>query len=333
MKQNKLHICMMIDTWFPFVGGGQVHVKNIINQLRRHPNIQASLFHSPHHNILLRTLWNIWVVPEVIIKHQQKRFDLIHAHAFSAGLPGKIISLLLNIPIIYTVHGSHLMDKKEISLKSWGERILLTKIKYTYQVSVTQSFTKYPNVNKNISIIRNGVNIKEFNSAKVKKNKHFTLLYVGRSHPTKGIPILKRAFMQIKKNFPDVKLRLITGGKITGKKLVKEYKKAHVFVLPSLVEGQPLVILEAWAAKLPVIATKTSGVKEIAKHNHDAILVKPGNQAQLQNAIIKIIEMKPLERKELAENGYKKVKDQFAWEMIADKLVGVYHKAVTDFNV
>lgn len=332
MKQRKLNVCMMIDAWFPFIGGGQVHVENIIKNLKQQSFTQVSLFHSPHHNILIRTLWNIWVIPQVIIRHQQKQFDLIHAHAFSAGLPGKIISILLNIPIIYTVHGSHLMDKQESSLKAWGERLLLTKIKYTYQVSVTKSFTKYSNVNKKISIIGNGVNIKEFNSVNVKKNKYFTLLYVGRDHSTKGVPILKSAFKQVKTKFSDIKLKLITNGKIKGKKLIKEYKKAHAFVLPSLVEGQPLVMLEAWAAKLPVIATKTAGVKEIATNNHDAILINPGNQNQLENAIIRIVNMSKPSRSKLGENGYKKVAQTFTWKKVTAQLLGVYQKATAKRN-
>lgn len=316
---------MMIDAWFPFVGGGQMHVKSLIKHLKAH-RAHVSLFHSPHHHIVARLLWNLWVIPQIIIAHQKQHFDIIHAHAFSAGIPGKIISSILKIPIVYTVHGSHLMDTRAKGLKAWGERFLLTKIRYNHQISVTRSFTKYSNVNKNISVIRNGVDIKAFNNVKVKKNKNFTLLYVGRDHPTKGIHYLRQAFKKVKKKHSEIKLTLITSGKKTGRSLVREYKKAHLFILPSLAEGQPLVLLEAWAAKLPVIATKTTGVLEVAKNNQDTILVAPGDVSQLATAINKVLNMSFSQRGQLVKNGFRKAKRDFGWSHIANQTFIVYQK-------
>jgi glycosyltransferase involved in cell wall biosynthesis len=327
-RKKSLHLCLLIDTWFPFVGGGQIHVKNLIKQLQSHHSVKVSLFHSPHHHIIIRALWNLWVIPQVMLAHQNQSFDLIHAHAFSAGIPAKILASFLNIPVIYTVHGSHLMDANKKGLKARLEKFLLTQIHYNQQISVTKSFLKYPNVNQNIAVINNGVNIREFDKVKVAKHKDFTFLYLGRDHPTKGLPILRRAFAQVKKQYPQVKLRLITGG-LSGQKLIKAYKQAHAFVLPSLVEGQPISLLEAWAAQLPVIATKTSGVKEVAQNGHDAILIKPGSISQLAQALVKVFEMKPNQRQKLALTGYQKVKQQFTWSKIAAQTAQVYHRVLS----
>ncbi len=328
-KSSKLNVCMLIDTWFPFIGGGQIHVQNLIYYLEKKYQVKISLFHAPNHHIIIRGLWCFWVIPQVLLVSSHQHFHLIHAHAFAAGLPGKILSLLLNIPIIYTVHGSHLMDSGQKNIKSWMEAYLLTKISYNAQVSVTKSFLKYPNVNKKISVIRNGVDLSKFNSVKVKKNTKFTLLYIGRDHPTKGISILKQAFDEVKLVHPQIKLKLITGG-ITGKKLIREYKQAHVFVLPSLVEGQPIVLLEAWAAKLPVIATKTPGVAEIVTHNYDAILIRPGDATQLSHAISQIYQMNPIQRRNLGQNGYQKVKQFFTWQKVAAATFKIYQQILQE---
>jgi len=328
MPEIKLHVCMLIDTWFPFVGGGQIHVKNLTKALnKRFPDIKIKLFHSPNHNIIIRSVWNLWVIFQVILSHRKEPFNIIHAHAFSAGLPGKILSTLVNIPVVFTVHGSHLMDQNQSTLKSFLENFLLTKISYTHQITVNKSFTKYPNVN-NISVISNGVDIEAFNKIKAKKNKNITLLYVGRNHPTKGIKILKSAFTNIIQNYPNLQLQLITDGKTQGDVLIRAYKKAHIFVLPSLVEGQPLVLFEAWAAKLPVVVTATAGVKEVVTADKDVILAEPGSVSSLTKALNKAISMSADNLHQLAKNGYKKAAEQYTWDNVATSTYKVYLKAL-----
>lgn len=317
---------MLIDAWDPFIGGAQVHVKALLRHFPHH--IKVHLFHAPHPNIFIRTLWCFWVIPYVLLATRLPRaqsrgqFDLIHAHAFAAGLPAKILSLILKIPVVYTVHGSHLMDMRASGPKAKLERWLLTGIKYTHQISVTRSFTHHPNVNKNISVVNNGVDIKAFDEMKVKKNNKFTLLYIGRDHPTKGLDILRTAFAAVLKQYPHLKLQIITG--LTRNRLIQAYKQAHAFVLPSLVEGQPLALLEAWAAKLPVIATKTAGVTEIAT-SHTAILVDPGSVNQLHQAIIRLLRLSPRQRTTLALAGHRRAR-QFTWTKTAAQTVSVYEQ-------
>ena len=297
-----------------------MQVKALLKYLPHH--IKVHLFHAPHPHIFMRTLWCLWVIPQVLLANRHTPFALIHAHAYAAGVPGKILSALLNIPIVYTVHGSHLMDSHATGLTSVLERWLLTSIRYTHQISVTKSFLQYPNVNKNISFINNGVDISVFNKVKIKKNKKITLLYVGRDHPTKGLDVLRAAFTLAKKHYPDIKLQIVT--KLTGQKLIRSYKQAHAFVLPSLVEGQPLVLLEAWAAKLPVIATRTAGVIEIATAK-EAILIPPGDIKSLHQAILKLLRLSPRQRLNLATNGYSKARG-FTWEKTARHTAAIYEQ-------
>ena len=214
------------------------------------------------------------------------------------------------------------MDSHATGLTSVLERWLLTSIRYTHQISVTKSFLQYPNVNKNISFINNGVDISVFNKVKIKKNKKITLLYVGRDHPTKGLDVLRAAFTLAKNHYPHIKLQIVT--KLTGQKLIRSYKQAHAFVLPSLVEGQPLVLLEAWAAKLPVIATRTAGVIEIATAK-EAILIPPGDIKSLHQAILKLLRLSPRQRLNLATNGYSKARG-FTWEKTARHTAAIYEQ-------
>ena len=83
---------MLIDAWDPFIGGAQIHVKALLKYFPHH--IKVHLFHAPHPNIIIRALWCLWVIPQVWF--YQPKFDLIHAHAFVAGIPAKILSLLFS---------------------------------------------------------------------------------------------------------------------------------------------------------------------------------------------------------------------------------------------
>ena len=323
----KIRVAMLIDAWFPFVGGGQIHVQNLIKTLEKNHPVTVYLFHAPHHNIIIRALWCFWVIPQVLIVNLfNGPFAIIHAHAFVPGIPAKIISHILRIPVIYTVHGSHQMDLKSVSLKAVVERWLLTRIKYTSQISVTKSFANYPNTNKVINI-SNGVDIRAFDQIKVSKHKNFTFLYVGRDHPIKGLSILRRAFAIVKKIHPKIELITITG-KITGKALITAYKHAHAFVLPSLAEGQPLVLLEAWAAKLPIIATKTMGVVEIARHKKNALLINPGDSNQLARAMINLYNMSPSLRGALGKAGHRLINSRYTWNHVATKTCTLYRQVL-----
>ncbi|HEX2958559.1 MAG TPA: glycosyltransferase, partial [Chitinispirillaceae bacterium] len=98
--------------------------------------------------------------------------------------------------------------------------------------------------------------------------------------------------------------------------LIKLYHDANLFIFPSLeltdsVEGFGIVLLEAMAFRIPVIASKTGGITEVV-NNDSAILIPPGDPSELRKAII-LLYKKPVLRKQLTENAYERVKNLFSW--------------------
>ena len=67
-------------------------------------------------------------------------------------------------------------------------------------------------------------------------------------------------------------------------------RRADVFVFPSLVEPQGLALLEAYAAGVPVVASRTGGIPEMLEHGVDGLLVDPGDSPGLAAAVERLIE-------------------------------------------
>lgn len=138
------------------------------------------------------------------------------------------------------------------------------------------------------------------------------ILFVGNLIPRKGVEYLIRALPIILTKIPnallvvvgdgsqrgeleqlvdelDLRSNVIFTGRIPTERLCLYYGAADVFVLPSLHEGHPMVLLEAMASGLPVIATKVSGSIETVVHGVNGYLVEPRDIYQLAEAVIKVL--------------------------------------------
>ena len=175
------------------------------------------------------------------------------------------------------------------------------------------------NKKSRIEIIRNGVNLKKLVSKhnfkeKYQINSNF-ILFVGRFSKSKGIETLIHAFNIIQKNnkFSNIHLvimgvdfgyeqsmeELIKINKLSEKIIViknpprddviSAYGESEFLILPSQWELSPLVPLESFAFKKPVISTKSHGIPFTVQDNKNGILVEPNNSNQLSDAIIKLL--------------------------------------------
>jgi len=355
--QPKLRIAMLIDCYNgTFIGGGQVHLSNLIRILEQKYNCEITIFSQKNAHLLSRLFWNLWVVPKVWANHRKKNFHLIHAQAFTAGISGKILSLILHIPVIYSVHGCHTMDMvkngfENKSIKYYLERFLLTQIKYDKQISVAANFLNYPNINRNIEIIENGINPiqsnKQATSRKIKDK--IIMLFVGRLEKIKGLVYLIKALEKFKYNI-NWRLNIVGEGsqefvlkqltydqnledKVifletkTGQELEKEYDRADLFILSSIAEGQPIVILEAWAHKLPVLVTKVGHNPFMVQNSKNGFLVEAGSIKAMEDGL-QIAFANKNQWQKMGENGYQEVINKYTWKIAAAKTFKVYKSLI-----
>lgn len=189
------------------------------------------------------------------------------------------------------------------------------------------------NKKSRIEIIRNGVNLKKLVSKhnfkeKYQINSNF-ILFVGRFSKSKGIETLINAFSIVKNELKDSDIRLVIMGVDFGyqaemEKLIKKlnlseeikviknpprddvisaYGESEFLVLPSQWELSPLVPLESFAFKKPVISTNSHGIPYTVQNNKNGILVEPENSLELSNAIVKLLNDSEL-REKLGLSGY-----------------------------
>lgn len=104
-------------------------------------------------------------------------------------------------------------------------------------------------------------------------------------------------------------------------------KGADILVNPSLSEGLPNVVLEAMALRVPVIATSVGGVPELIRHGENGILVPPGDDKALANAILEMVEFWPLKDK-LVEGAFNTINEKFSFDCQMRSLADVYGAAL-----
>ena len=103
------------------------------------------------------------------------------------------------------------------------------------------------------------------------------------------------------------------------------YASHDIFVLPSLVEGMPLVLLEAMASGLAVVTTESSGMTDLVEDGHDGLLTIPGDATSLLMAMTKLCE-DPQLRRQMGNAAQEKMR-RFSWTRFAKRHEAVFNRA------
>jgi len=217
------------------------------------------------------------------------------------------------------------------------------------------------NKKSRIKIIRNGINLKKLVSKHNFKEKYQInskfILFVGRFSKSKGIETLINAFNIVKNELKNSDTRLVIMGVDFGyqdemEKLIKKlnlseeikviknpprddvisaYGESEFLVLPSQWELSPLVPLESFAFKKPVISTNSHGIPYTVQNNKNGILVEPENSLELSNAIIKLLNDSEL-RKKLGQSGYNFVNEECNCVSMAKNSLKLYEDILEEMQ-
>lgn len=279
---------------------------------------------------------------------QSEGFDIIHIQgSLVPTLPLFSAIIKANSKKVITFHSYHGKSMGYTLFKPFLKNFLSNLNGYIAVSVAAQSTIKKHFGIKNIEIIPNGVDIKRFNPYGAKfsdfEDGKFNILFVGRLEKRKGIPILFKALSKVK----DKDLRLIvvgTGplfkkykdkidklhievqflGKVSPMKLPSLYRTSHLFIAPSIKgESFGIVLLEAMASGIPVIASNIVGYAETLKQGKYGILFENKDPDDLRKKILRIYKDESL-RKKLSEKGAIYVRNNYAWDIIATKTEEFY---------
>jgi glycogen(starch) synthase len=162
--------------------------------------------------------------------------------------------------------------------------------------------------------------------------------FVGRLDEVKRVPQLVRQLAAIRQTFPATPVHLHIFGEgdqrarvedeIRGLRLSSHVtmhgrvdrpqealRQIGLLVLPSLAEGFGLVLIEAMAAGVPVVATDVPGIRDVVEHEHTGLLVDPDAGVELAYAIMRVIG-DPALRQRLVENGLRAAQERFSWDSV-----------------
>src|SRR3989338_768358 len=106
-------------------------------------------------------------------------------------------------------------------------------------------------------------------------------------------------------------------GRLHGKELTEQYQKAHIFALPSRNESFAMVILEAMACGLPVVATTVDGIPSLVENAITGFLVPPGDENSLSEKIIELINLPDCSAR-FGKTSQVKAAEGFSWQTRAE---------------
>lgn len=128
------------------------------------------------------------------------------------------------------------------------------------------------------------------------------------------------------------RVTLLKGLDSASSDLVDAYHSANVFLLPSIHEPFGIVILEAWSAGLPVVASAVGGVPSFVTHGEDGLLF-PANDAQRCLEALQSALANSGAALSLGENGKAKARREYHWDAITRRLATIYEEAIRAHSV
>lgn len=271
--------------------------------------------------------------------------DIIHAH-MGGVVYAALWTLLNRKPLVVTAHTtpqkafSHSIEKIIYLRMKLRKFCLIMVSKENYKLAC--SYYKNP---KFISYINNGVDLNRFYKS---EHQAFTFLNVARHDENKNQKAIIEAFSRIRKIYPNIRLILVGDGPthnllqkqcvdakisdavtFTGNisEVEKYYAEADVYVQASHREAMPLSILEALAAKLPIVATNVGGVKDVVQNN--GYLVPDHDNEALYIAMKK---MKELSFSELGKMGIvsQSIVSKYSAENMSHNYMHLYQELIEE---
>ena len=283
---------------------------------------------------------------------REARPDVIHVHEPLVPSVGMHAVLAANAPVVGTFHsnvGRERVGSLWFQLAVPLVRPVWNRLARRIAVSEAARLSVCSRMGDgDIVVIPNGVNVRRFTTAEpaaVGPGRH--LLFVGRLEKRKGFPVAVQAFERLAPLYPDlgllvvgegsqrgavdaltpgVRARVTMLGRVEDVRLASYLRAADVYVGPALGgESFGIVLAEAMAAGLPIVASDIAGYRDVARKGREALLVPPGDAGALAAGVERVLS-DPVLARSLGECGAARARE-FDWDVVTDQIEAVYLEA------
>jgi len=286
-------------------------------------------------------------------------YDVLHTHTVRSAMIGSVAAWRAGTPMVHHVHGrtdrnteSPLRDR----VNSTVERMSLRHAQRLIAVSehTADHLRRLGHASSRIRTVPNGVPCMEAVADWQPPGRPWVIGMAALFRPLKGLDVLIEALAALHAMGLPVQLRAIGGfeseayrrqildavsdrglaGHVhwTGftREVTAELAKVDVLVLPSLYgEGLPMVVIEAMAAGLPVVASASEGIHEALDEGRAGVLVAPGDAQALTQALADLI-ADPQRAQQLARAGLRRQREHYSDVAMARQVALVYREVAAD---
>jgi len=277
------------------------------------------------------------------------RPDVVHVHEPFAPSTGMFAALTSPAPVVATFHA---YAERSLALAAFSPLLRTVWKRLAVRLAVSNAAASFAGryFTDHFRIVPNGIDVVRFRGVEPATGlpPGRRLLFVGRLDPRKGFRYAVEAFRRVHREFDDavlvvagdgperaalmqlpeeVRRRVSMLGVVQYADLPRYHAAADVFLAPNTGgESFGVVLAEAMAAGLPVVASDIPGYREVVRNGEEGLLVPPRDPEALAGAISRLLTDQALARR-LGDAGSRRA-ERFRWEVVAAEIEDAYRDAV-----
>jgi glycosyltransferase involved in cell wall biosynthesis len=288
---------------------------------------------------------------------KEHHVDILHCHRHKATTYAVMAARIAGTPVLLAhVHGlgrSRNLKRRLINCILFRNVNRLVPVANSVKEDVLRN--NWFVTDEKLFVLENSVDYGRFADVSISKKDAKQMLgmpadslvfgTIGRLVPTKGLSYLIAAFSKVKKQMPSVHLVLVGDGPCRAELQMQAadalcgdsvhflghranveqlLKGMDVFILASVAEGMPRVLLEAMAAGVPCVATQVGGIPEVINGEAVGFLVPPGDPEALAEMMLRVAKMPGEELAEVIEKARGRIRRFYSHDVVKKKLEALY---------
>jgi phosphatidyl-myo-inositol alpha-mannosyltransferase len=280
------------------------------------------------------------------------KFDVVHVHEPTIPSTAAAATMAARVPVVGTFHAAGYASHYYERYNPLATRIM-TCVGVRIAVSEAARDCVVGHFPGHYRVVPNGIDVKKYAAVRDGTKVRGRILFIGRPEPRKGLSVLVDAFARLRSSFPEASLVLAGPtadelqalmsrsrntradtfegiealGRVSNEVKLEQMGKAEVICAPSLGgESFGIVLIEALAAGVPVVASDIPGYRAVLDGGDAGVLVPPGDASALENGLLSVLLDRGMQR-DLSLQGVA-LAERYSWGRLIDQVLEAYEEAM-----